>query len=60
MAVCATAGRSLGQAADWQKGEGFLFKELTLSKEGRPGFTSLSTNLTGIHFINRLSKDRYM
>ena len=59
MAVCATAGRSLGQAADWQKGEGFLFKELTLSKEGRPGFTSLSTNLTGIHFINRLSKDRY-
>ena len=59
MAVCATAGRSLGQAADWQKGEGFLFKELTLSKEGRPGFTSLSTNLTGIHFINRISKDRY-
>ena len=59
MAVCATAGRPLGQAADWQKGEGFLFKELTLSKEGRPGFTSLSTNLTGIHFINRLSKDRY-
>tara|TARA_B100000700_G_scaffold89901_1_gene101396 strand:+ start:205 stop:672 length:468 start_codon:yes stop_codon:yes gene_type:complete len=44
---------------DWKVGEGFRYYDLKVPENGRAGFTNLSTNLTGINFVNRLSKERY-
>ena len=44
---------------DWKVGEGFRYHDLKVPENGRAGFTNLSTNLTGINFVNRLSKERY-
>lgn len=46
-------------ANTWQQADGYRFKELNVPSTGKPGFTSLSTNQTGVAFFNRLSKERY-
>ena len=44
---------------EWQSGDGYRFKTLTVSTNSQAGFTSLPADLTGIGFVNRLAKERY-
>ena len=46
-------------ANTWIQADGYRFKELKVPSRGKPGFTSLSTNQTGVVFVNQLSKERY-
>ena len=42
-------------AQDWQEGQGYRFKELVVPSGGKPGFTLLRPEETGIWFTNALS-----
>jgi hypothetical protein len=42
-------------ALDWQEGEGFRSAPLAVPQNGRPGFTLLSAQSTGIAFTNVLA-----
>ena len=46
-------------ANTWIQADGYRFKELNVSTRVKPRSTSLSTNQTGVVFVNQLSKDRY-
>jgi len=46
-------------ASEWQSGDGYRFKALTVSSNEPAGFTSLPATLTNIEFVNRLAKERY-
>ena len=47
------------KSKDWEKAEGFNFRQLNVPKSGQSGFSQVSTNETGVAFVNRLSKERY-
>ena len=59
IALLALLSGKRAHALDWNRGEGFRYHDLKVPENGRPGFTNLSTNLTRINFVNRLSKERY-
>ena len=59
IALLALLSDKRAHALDWNRGEGFRYRDLKVPENGRPGFTNLSTNLTRINFVNRLSKERY-
>lgn len=50
--------RPAALAAEWQSGAGFRFRPLTVPTAGRPGFTLLSPQQTGIWFTNLLPESR--
>src|SRR5262245_52960303 len=52
-------GRQL-VAYEWKDAGNHRFAELTFSKAGKPGFTSLAPELTGITFTNLLAQDRHL
>ncbi len=45
-------------AADGEKGPGFRSSALTVAAGGRPGFTAMPVESTGIHFINLVPEAR--
>jgi len=44
--------------ADWQAGEGFRWRPLTVPAQGQTGFTRLPPAQTGLLFTNRLANER--
>src|SRR5690242_9024730 len=51
---------SSAAAADWQQEAAFRFRSLEPAEGAKPGFTRLSTDLTGIAFTNVLSQTRHI
>jgi hypothetical protein len=45
-------------AQEWQEGPGYRFKELAVPSGGKPGFTLLRPEETGIRFTNSLPESR--
>ena len=45
-------------AQGWQEGPGYRFKELAVPSGGKPGFTLLRPEETGIRFTNSLPESR--
>ena len=43
----------------WENADGYSFKRLNIPKNGKPGFSQVSTNQTAVVFTNLLSKKRY-
>ena len=43
----------------WENADGYSFKRLNIPKNGKPGFSQVSTNKTAVVFTNLLSKKRY-
>src|SRR5690349_2599365 len=44
----------------WESGDGFRRAKLNVPGGGKPGFTLMGPELTGIHFTNKLSIDRVL
>ena len=59
LGLCLLACAITPAAGEWQSGDGYRFKTLTVSTNSQAGFTSLPADLTGIGFVNRLAKERY-
>ncbi|MBT4624276.1 MAG: VCBS repeat-containing protein, partial [Verrucomicrobia bacterium] len=59
LGLCLLACAITPAAGEWQSGDGYRFKTLTVSTNSLAGFTSLPADLTGIGFVNRLAKERY-
>ena len=59
LALLALLSGKRAHALDWNRGEGFRHRDLKVPENGWPGFMNLSTNLTWLNFVNRLSKERY-
>ena len=59
LGLCLLACAITPAAGEWQSGDGYRFKTLTVSTNSQVGFTSLPADLTGIGFVNRLAKERY-
>ena len=57
--LCLLAGTAVPRASEWKPGEGYRFKALNVSTNGRAGFTSMAASSTGIAFVNRLARERY-
>jgi hypothetical protein len=57
--LCLIAETAALRAAEWSVGEGYRFKALTVSTNRQAGFTSMGANLTGVEFVNRLTRERY-
>jgi hypothetical protein len=47
------------RAIEWQQGPGFRRAGVSVSQDGKPGFTSLPGSATGIQFTNFISIERY-
>jgi len=47
-------------ASHWQSHAGYRTAQLTPPAGGKPGFTRLPSNLTGVAFTNRLAQSRYV
>ena len=56
------AGRSdlAGAPLVWQTAQGCRWASLAVASEGKPGFTELNTEQTGISFTNWLPAERYL
>lgn len=50
----------LGEGLSWESGPGHRRARVVPNGAGRPGFTLLSAETTGIRWTNRLSTERYM
>ena len=59
IALLALLSGKRAHALDLNRGEGFRYRDLKVPENGLPGFTNLSTNLTWLNFVNRLSKERF-
>ncbi|MBI4664300.1 MAG: VCBS repeat-containing protein [Verrucomicrobia bacterium] len=47
------------ESLPWQSGQGYRHAQLTVPDAGRTGFTLMTSNVTGIHWTNRLTTERY-
>ena len=54
LGLCLLACALASAAGEWQSVDGYRFKALTVSTNEPVGFTSLSSDSTGIDFVNRL------
>ncbi|MEE2947356.1 MAG: FG-GAP-like repeat-containing protein [Verrucomicrobiota bacterium] len=59
MGLCLLGAIATPRASEWNLGEGYRFKALTVSTNSQVGFALMDPNLTGIGFVNRLAKERY-
>ncbi len=59
LVLATSLGLQAGSAEQgWQEGQGYRFKELTITAGGKPGFTLLTPQTTGIWFTNTLPESR--
>src|SRR5512146_2158226 len=56
LAWCCLLNPSALPALDWHAEQGFRWAELDVPRQGKPGFTLMSPDLTGIRFTNELDE----